>query len=102
MGRTARLNVLKQELGEQSKVVGPSNIPFEGGATPIPMTEEEILEYVEYYKQAAKNAFEAGFDGVEIHSGNGYLIDQFLQDVSNQRTDAWRGSVEKKPDSAWR
>jgi NADPH2 dehydrogenase len=96
MGRTARINVLKQELGEKTKVVGPSNIPFEGGATPTPMTEEEIWEYIGLYKQAAKNAIEAGFDGVEIHCGNGYLIDQFLQDVSNQRTDVWGGSVEKR------
>lgn len=48
------------------------------------------------YAQAAKNAVEAGFDGVEIHSANGYLLDQFLQDVSNDRTDEYGGSIERR------
>lgn len=48
------------------------------------------------YKQAALNAIEAGFDGVEIHGANGYLIDQFLQNNSNNRIDAWGGSIEKR------
>jgi NADPH2 dehydrogenase len=96
LGRTTDPAVLKEELGDKARVLSASNIPFEGGATPTAMTEEEIWEFIGYYKQAAKNAIEAGFDGVEIHSANGYLIDQFLQDVSNQRTDAWGGSVEKR------
>ncbi|KAF7342486.1 FMN-linked oxidoreductase [Mycena venus] len=53
-------------------------------------------EYVGLYAQAAKNAIEAGFDGVEIHGANGYLVDQFLQDVSNMRTDEYGGSVENR------
>ena len=49
------------------------------------------------YAQAARNAVErAGFDGVEIHGANGYLVDQFTQDVSNTRTDAYGGSVENR------
>ena len=60
------------------------------------MTVEEIAEYVELYTQAAKQAVAAGFDGVEIHGANGYLVDQFLQDVTNQRTDGYGGSVEKR------
>jgi len=60
------------------------------------LTEQEIKEYISLYAKAAKNAIEAGFDGVEIHSANGYLIDQFLQDTSNNRTDAWGGSIEKR------
>lgn len=96
LGRATDPAQLKKELGENAKVVSASDIPFEGGATPTPLTEEEILEYIQLYKQAAKNAIEAGFDGVEIHSANGYLIDQFLQDNSNQRTDAWGGSIEKR------
>jgi NADPH2 dehydrogenase len=64
---------------------------------PKALTTSEIEEFVQLYAQAAKNAvFEAGFDGVEIHGANGYLIDQFLQDVSNQRTDAYGGSVERR------
>ena len=48
------------------------------------------------YAQAAKNAVEAGFDGVEVHGANGYLVDQFLQTNCNRRTDAYGGSVEKR------
>jgi NADPH2 dehydrogenase len=96
LGRAADPTQLKKELGESAKVVSASNIPFEGGATPTALTEEEIKEYIGLYAQAAKNAVEAGFDGVEIHGANGYLIDQFLQDVSNDRTDAWGGSIENR------
>ncbi|KZS95210.1 NADH:flavin oxidoreductase/NADH oxidase [Sistotremastrum niveocremeum HHB9708] len=57
------------------------------------LTKEEIKEYVELYAQAAENAVMAGFDGVEIHGANGYLIDQFLQTNSNHRTDEYGGSI---------
>ncbi|KAH8109473.1 FMN-linked oxidoreductase [Phellopilus nigrolimitatus] len=61
---------------------------------PRPLTEPEIDEYVELYAQAARNAVDgAGFDGVEIHDANGYLLDQFQQDITNTRTDAYGGSV---------
>ncbi|KAF1947992.1 FMN-linked oxidoreductase [Clathrospora elynae] len=60
------------------------------------MTVEEIKQSVSDYAQAAKNAVEAGFDGVEIHAANGYLIDQFLQDTCNKRTDSYGGSVENR------
>ena len=57
----------------------------------------EIEEYVRWYAEAAKNAVQgAGFDGVELHGANGYLPDQFLQDVSNTRTDEYGGSVENR------
>ena len=57
----------------------------------------DILEYVQMYATAASNAVHiAGFDGVEIHAANGYLIDQFLQDTSNARTDEYGGSVENR------
>ena len=68
----------------------------EGYATPKEMTVEEIKQSVSDYAQAAKNAIEAGFDGVEIHAANGYLIDQFLQDTCNKRTDSYGGSVENR------
>lgn len=97
LGRVAPLAGLKAELGEGAKVVGAGDVPAEGMQdTPTPLTEEEIWQYVGYYTQAAKNAIAAGFDGVEIHGANGYLIDQFIQDVSNNRTDAWGGSIEKR------
>jgi NADPH2 dehydrogenase len=96
LGRAASPDQLKKELGPDAKVISAGDLGFEGGAKPTPLTEEEIKEYIGLYAQAAKNAIAAGFDGVEIHSANGYLIDQFLQDVSNNRTDAWGGSVEKR------
>lgn len=68
----------------------------EGYATPKEMTVEEIKETIGDYAQAAKNAMEAGFDGVELHGANGYLIDQFIQDKVNQRTDSYGGSVENR------
>ncbi len=51
---------------------------------------------IEDYRRGAERAMAAGFDGVELHSGNGYLLDQFLQDDSNQRTDAYGGPVENR------
>jgi N-ethylmaleimide reductase len=62
---------------------------------PVPraLTTEEIPGIVEGYAQAARLAKSAGFDGVEIHSANGYLLEQFMQSRSNQRTDAYGGSI---------
>ncbi|KAF1842617.1 12-oxophytodienoate reductase 1 [Cucurbitaria berberidis CBS 394.84] len=68
----------------------------ENDAVPQEMTLEDIKETVATYAQAAKNAIAAGFDGVEIHGANGYLIDQFLQDNCNKRTDSYGGSVENR------
>lgn len=64
--------------------------PFE---TPHALTPEEIPGIIEMFRHAARCALEAGFDGVELHGANGYLIDQFLRDGSNQRTDAYGGSI---------
>lgn len=96
LGRAAPQEALSKELGPDAKVVSASDIPIEGGSKPTPLTEQEIHDYVASYAQAAKNAIAAGFDGVEIHGANGYLVDQFLQDVSNKRTDAWGGSIENR------
>lgn len=60
------------------------------------LTVEEIAGIVEDYRQAAVHAKEAGFDGVELHAANGYLMDQFLQDGSNKRTDEYGGSFENR------
>jgi 2,4-dienoyl-CoA reductase-like NADH-dependent reductase (Old Yellow Enzyme family) len=67
-------------------------------AYPVPRALEtaELPGIVEAYRQGAENAKTAGFDGVEIHGANGYLLDQFLQDGSNQRTDAYGGPVENR------
>jgi NADPH2 dehydrogenase len=65
--------------------------------TPRALTIEEINTYVQWYAAAADKAVNgAGFDGVELHSAGGYLPDQFLQDVSNQRTDKYGGSIENR------
>lgn len=61
--------------------------------TPHALALSEIPGIIEDYRAAAKNALDAGFDGVEIHGANGYLLDQFLRDGSNQRTDAYGGSI---------
>ncbi|ELS32394.1 MULTISPECIES: alkene reductase [Pseudanabaena] len=64
--------------------------------TPRALELEEIPQIIEQYRLGAKNALEAGFDGVEIHSANGYLLDQFLQDNTNHRTDIYGGSLENR------
>lgn len=64
--------------------------------TPKAMTAEDITRLLKDYELAAANAKAAGFDGVEIHAANGYLLDQFLQDQTNQRTDGYGGSIENR------
>lgn len=64
--------------------------------TPRALDTDEIPGIVEAYRKGAENAKRAGFDGVEIHGANGYLIDQFLQDHSNRRTDRYGGSIENR------
>jgi N-ethylmaleimide reductase len=63
---------------------------------PRTLKTEEISDVVEQYRAAASRAKNAGFDGVELHSANGYLIDQFLQNGSNKRTDRYGGSIENR------
>jgi N-ethylmaleimide reductase len=86
--------------------VGPSEIESEGLAytasgwvpsTPNrALTEAEVEALVEEFRSAAQRGLEAGFDGVEIHGANGYIVDQFLHDGSNQRNDAYGGSIENR------
>ncbi|MCY7350156.1 MAG: alkene reductase [Cytophagaceae bacterium] len=64
--------------------------------TPREFTTEEVKAAIQEFVQAAKNAIEAGFDGVELHGANGYLIEQFLRPTTNQRTDEYGGSVENR------
>ncbi|OON64392.1 alkene reductase [Massilia sp. KIM] len=61
--------------------------------TPRELALEELPGIVEAHRKGAMNALAAGFDGVEVHAGNGYLLDQFLQDGSNRRTDAYGGTL---------
>ncbi|KAG2034788.1 FMN-linked oxidoreductase [Suillus americanus] len=95
LGRAAQPAVLAKE--NNSPYVSASPIPLAGKkGVPRALTTDEIKEYVATYAAAAKNAIRAGFDGVEIHGANGYLIDQFIQDVTNQRTDEYGGSIENR------
>jgi 2,4-dienoyl-CoA reductase-like NADH-dependent reductase (Old Yellow Enzyme family) len=70
--------------------------PMRPYAVPRALETAEIPGVVAAYRKGAENAKRAGFDGVEIHGANGYLLDQFLQDSTNQRTDAYGGPIENR------
>ena len=94
LGRAANPKAVKSNGGD---FVSSSAVPMsDNSPTPRAMRTEEIQQFIRDYAQAAKNSIEAGFDGVEIHGANGYLVDQFTQDTCNKRTDAWGGSPEKR------
>ena len=86
--------------------IAPSPIPASGHVyllrpktnyeTPHALSTEEVHGVVEMFRNAAQNAKRAGFDGVEIHAANGYLLDQFLRDMANKRNDQYGGSVENR------
>ena len=89
-----------------ARVVAPSAIAAkgqmytDGGMKPLPtpeaMTETDLKTALGEYVTAAKNAIAAGFDGVELHGANGYLLEQFIRPTSNQRTDRYGGSIENR------
>ena len=94
--------VAHPDMREGEPPVAPSPLPARGtsscraaGSSSRPRVTriEEIPGIVESFAQATRNAQEAGFDGVELHGANGYLQDQFLQDGSNHRKDAYGGDV---------
>ncbi|KAI0830334.1 NADH:flavin oxidoreductase/NADH oxidase [Trametes gibbosa] len=97
LGRSARIAYLRDENPDYP-YVSASDVPLTGkDEVPRPLTRTEIKEYVEAFAQAARNAVHgAGFDGVEIHGAHGYLVDQFLQEMSNRRDDEYGGSVENR------
>lgn len=78
----------------RGEIVTPEGMkPF---VTPRALATEEVVELVSQFRRASENAREAGFDGVEIHGANGYLVDQFLQSGTNRRTDQYGGSVQNR------
>ncbi len=94
-------------MAADAKIVAPSALALAGQMYtdaqgmqdhPVPqaMTEADIAQAKAEFVQAARNAIAAGFDGVELHAANGYLLEQFLSPTTNQRTDTWGGSVENR------
>ena len=94
-------------LPSGARALGPSAIAAAGemytdaegmkpNATPEAMTESDIRTAIEEFAQAARNAMEAGFDGIELHGANGYLLEQFIRPNSNQRTDRYGGNMENR------
>lgn len=94
------------DLADGASPVAPSVVPYDGlaytqnGWVPVSphraLEIEEIPDIIEAYRRGAERAQAAGFDGVEVHGANGYLLDQFLQDGTNKRTDAYGGPVENR------
>jgi 2,4-dienoyl-CoA reductase-like NADH-dependent reductase (Old Yellow Enzyme family) len=78
--------------------VSASNIPAEGPGKPVPreLTDPEVEAIIYDFGKTTRRAIEAGFDGVEIHGANGYLIQQFYSPHSNRREDRWGGNLEKR------
>lgn len=94
LGRAANPEVAKRK---GIAVVSSDARPLEGReAQPQRLTIDQIQGTIQSYVKAAKNAIEAGFDGVELHGANGYLIDQFIQDCCNKREDAYGGSIDSR------
>jgi len=101
MGRIVHPNFLGGAKGvSASATTAPGEIRTYEGKVPHaearPLALEEIPGVIEDYRKAAKNALAAGFDGVQLHAANGYLIDQFLRDGTNKRTDAYGGSIDNR------
>jgi 2,4-dienoyl-CoA reductase-like NADH-dependent reductase (Old Yellow Enzyme family) len=85
------------ELVPNGETVSASAVAPEGGkTTPRALEDEEIQEIITAFGETTRRAIEAGYDGVEIHGANGYLIQQFFSPHSNRRDDRWGGSLEKR------
>ncbi|MBP2081332.1 MULTISPECIES: alkene reductase [Pseudomonas] len=101
VGRISHPSYLNGELPVAPSAIQPKGHvslvrPLSDYPTPRALETEEINDIVEAYRSGAENAKAAGFDGVEIHGANGYLLDQFLQSSTNQRTDLYGGSLENR------
>ena len=101
VGRVSDPSLLEGKLPVAPSAIAPTGHvsllrPERPFVVPRALATEEIPAVVEAYRAGALNAKRAGFDGVEIHGANGYLIDQFLQDGSNKRTDKYGGSIENR------
>ncbi|MEH7095670.1 NADH-dependent flavin oxidoreductase [Neobacillus vireti] len=86
------------ELVPNGEIVSASPVPVEGNGKPVPkeLTDQEIKAIIHDFGETTRRAIEAGYDGVEIHGANGYLIQQFFSPHTNRRDDRWGGSIEKR------
>ncbi|WOL20200.1 12-oxophytodienoate reductase 7 [Canna indica] len=91
-GTAAPISSTDKPISDRWKILLP-NGKYGSYSKPRRLPTSQIPEIVQHYRQAALNAIEAGFDGIEIHGAHGYLIDQFLKDGINDRTDAYGGSL---------
>ncbi len=102
-GRASQVN----NMPPGTRILAPSAIRLSGEiftdtagmqpyTVPEAMSEQDIQDTIEEYVRASQLAIEAGFDGVELHAANGYLIEQFIGPASNQRQDRWGGSIENR------
>lgn len=100
MGRLVHPSLSGEQPVSASAVTAPGQAHTYDGkqdyAEPRPLRLDEIPGLIADYVHAAKNAIRAGFDGIQIHAANGYLIDQFLRDGTNKREDAYGGSIENR------
>jgi N-ethylmaleimide reductase len=101
VGRISHPDFHDGELPLSASAINPNSMSytpegFKDTVVPKEMTIQDIKTTIQDFQNAAKNAMKAGFDGVEIHSSNGYLFHQFFNGTSNKRTDAYGGSIENK------
>ena len=100
MGRMVHSSVTGQQPVSCSATKAPEALhTYDGKQAPEvarPLTKEDIARILNDYENAARNALQAGFDGVQIHAANGYLIDEFLRDGTNHRSDEYGGSPENR------
>lgn len=101
VGAISHPNLLNGELPLAPSAVNPNTQAFTGNGfedtvKPKAMSIEEIKQTIQDFKNAAQNALEAGFDGVELHAANGYLFHQFFSKTTNQRSDEFGGSIENR------
>jgi N-ethylmaleimide reductase len=101
VGRMSHPDLHNGELPLAPSAINPNakaftNNGFVDTVVPAAMTTEDIQQTIRDFTQAAANAVKAGFDGVELHGANGYLLHQFFNGCSNQRTDAYGGSIENR------
>ena len=102
VGRISHTSLLpdgEQPVSSTAKIANTKTFTptgFDPVSQPRALTTEEVGGVVGQFRQAARNAIDAGFDGVEVHGANGYLVEQFLRDSCNDRTDRYGGSIENR------